>query len=225
MDDTQLEANSTQDVQEATQQAVALPDPDVERRAQEIAQERNFKQLREQNEEYARRLQDAERRARELEQKLTPHTQENQLADDDFVDVKYLHRTKQETDERVRNLEQQLVEYSIRAECPDFYSVVTKDNVELLVREYPELAAVINNTQDYKAKAVSTYTLIKKFGLNNTKTESDKIQKNATKPKVSNAIAKSDSDLTQAHAFEQGLDEAEKAARYKLMKKYANNAQ
>ena len=225
MDDTQLDTNLTQDEQTTEQPVVDTQTQEVERRAQEIAQERNFRQLREQNEEYARRLQETERRARDLELKLAPKTEENQLGDDDFADVKYVKRSRQEQDDRMRSLEQQVIEYAIKAECPDFYSIVTKENVETLVKEYPELAAVVNNTQDYKAKAVSTYTLIKKFGLHTIKTESDKIQKNALKPKVSNSIAKSDSDLTNAHVFEQGLEDAEKAARYKAMKKYANNAQ
>lgn len=225
MEDTKLDTNLPQNPTEVEQPVVDTQEQEVERRAQELAQERNFKQLREQNEEYARRLQETERRARELEEKFSTKTEDSQPNDDDFADVKYVKRSRQEQDDRMRSLEQQLVEYAIKAECPDFYSVVTKENVEILVKEYPDLAAVINNTQDYKAKAVSTYTLIKKFGLHNIKTESDKIQKNAMKPKVSNTIAKSETDLTNAHAFEQGLEDAEKAARYKAMKKYASQAE
>ena len=201
--------------------AVNENEAEVERRAQAIAQERNFKQLREQNAEYARRLQEAERRAYELEQRSKP-ANERVLADDDYIEARDLKKAREEQAKELEAVKMQLVEMSVKAECPDFYEVVTQENVDKLVKEHPELAQTLNQSRDERAKAIATYKVIKKFGLTESKTEAERIAANTKKPKVSNTVTKTESDLTRAAGFSRGMSEAEKKARYENMKRLAN---
>lgn len=211
-------------VEPVAQEPVQDPkDEEVERRAQNIAQERNFKMLREQNEEYARKMREYEAKLRELEMaKQQVHNPEQTLSDDDFVDYKVIKREKQEREEQLAALQNQMAELAIKAECPDFYQVVTEESVKRLAKENPELAYVINNTQDFKAKALSTYSLIKKMGYHQDDTEdiTARIHDNTKRPKSSSTLKNTDSALNEAHLFERGLSQKEKDARARLMQYY-----
>jgi hypothetical protein len=215
--------NTTQDTQDNTEPMKTPVDDEVERRAQNIAQERNFKMLREQNEEYARKMREYENKLRELEMnKQQVYVPEQNLSDDDFVDYKIVKREKQEREAQLAALQSQMAELAIKAECPDFYQVVTKESVERLAKENPELAYVIDKTQDFKAKALSTYTLIKKLGYHQDDSEdiASRIHDNTKKPKNASTIKNTDNALNDAHLFERGLSEKEKEARCRLMQHY-----
>ena len=215
--------NTPQDTQSIPEPIDTHIDAEVERRAQNIAQERNFKMLREQNEEYARKMREYENKFRELEMnKQQVHVPEQNLSDDDFVDYKIVKREKQEREAQLAALQNQMAELAIKAECPDFYQVVTKESVERLAKENPELAYVIDKTQDFKAKALSTYTLIKKLGYHQDDSEdiASRIHDNTKKPKNASTIKNTDNALNDAHLFERGLSEKEKEARCRLMQHY-----
>lgn len=209
---------------QSTPEPVDTPvDAEVERRAQNIAQERNFKMLREQNEEYARKIREYEAKFRELEMaKQQVQNPEQFLSDDDFVDYKVIKKEKQEREAQLAALQNQMAELAIRAECPDFYQVVTEESVKRFAKENPELAYVINNTQDFKAKALSTYSLIKKMGYHQDNTEdiTSRIHDNTKRPKSSSTLKNTDSALNEAHLFERGLSQKEKDARARLMQYY-----
>lgn len=210
---------------EVPQNPNPVQDDEIERRAQSIAQERNFKMLREQNEEYARKMREYEAKLREIEiarQQQSVHTPEQSLSDDDFVDYKVIKREKQEREAQLAALQNQMAELAIKAECPDFYQVVTEESVKRLAKENPELAYIINNTQDFKAKALSTYSIIKKMGYHQDDSEdiTSRINNNAKKPKSSSTAKNTDSALNEAHLFERGLSIKEKEARCRLMQHY-----
>lgn len=212
-----------EDAQSAPEHVDTPVDAEVERRAQNIAQERNFKMLREQNEEYARKMREYEAKLRELEMaKQQVHNPEQSLSDDDFVDYKIIKKEKQEREAQLAALQNQMAELAIKAECPDFYQVVTEESVKRLAKENPELAYVINNTQDFKAKALSTYSLIKKMGYHQDDTEdiTSRIHDNTKRPKSSSTLKNTDSALNEAHLFERGLSQKEKDARARLMQYY-----
>lgn len=215
--------NTPQDTQSIPEPIDTHIDAEVERRAQNIAQERNFKMLREQNEEYARKMREYENKLREIESNKQPlHTSSQSLADDDFVDYKVIKQEKQERETQLAMLQNQMAELAIKAECPDFYQVVTQESVAKLAKENPELAYIIDKTQDFKAKALSTYTLIKKFGYHQDDSEdiTSRINNNAKKPKSSSTAKNTDSALNEAHLFERGLSIKEKEARCRLMQHY-----
>ena len=207
----------------------------VEKKAEELYQARNFKMLREQAEQNARRAEQAEREAYMLkmkyEQQSSPRAKIRDLGDDDIAEGKDLaaqrayvdEKHKQQQDE-ISELKNMLTEYHIRTQCPDFDSVVTSENLQKLAQEYPEVAATINSSADTKSKAISAYKLIKKLDINNPQSQIDRelVAKNLNKPKPSNALPKSESDLTRVNAFEKGLTDSEKEARYKQMRAAAS---
>lgn len=192
----------------------------VERRAEELYQARNFKMLREQAEAVARENQELKRR---LESQVKPDKRTNPN-DDDLIDGKlynyqqeYIDRKLKEVDTKIQQNQMIMTENLIRSQCPDFDNVVTEENLAKLTKQHPEIAATINSSQDFKSKAISAYKLIKKLDIYNTQTNRDKelIAQNSAKPKPSNALPKTESDLSRANAFATGMTDAEKEARYK----------
>ncbi len=207
----------------------------IEQEAEKLYQARNFKMLREQADNNARRAEQAEREAYMLkmkyEQQTAPKAQFRNLGDDDIAEGKDLAAQRMYVDEKyqqqqveIGELKNMLTEYHIRTQCPDFDSVVTSENLQKLAQDYPEIAATINSSADTKSKAISAYKLIKKLDIGNPQSQIDRelVAKNINKPKPSNALPKSDSDLTRANAFEKGQTDAEKEARFKQMRAAAS---
>jgi len=153
------------------------------------------------------------------------------LAEDDFVNVGQMKKYAQNvTKEAVRQaLKEQRgasSEERFRAQNPDYDQVVTKENLETLFNDVPELKPTLVKLYDMALKgedvdpvAVS-YKLIKKFNTNlgetsmNKKTsEVDKLASNSNKPVSSNAIKSS--ALTQAHKYGLRPTKEEAAKLYK----------
>jgi hypothetical protein len=104
----------------------------------------------------------------------------------------------------------QTTEARLKAQYPDFDSVVSRENVELLKDRHPEIAYTLQQGQDLYATGVSAYTLIKKLGIQQEQTyEVDKqlAQRNAAKPRPLTSVApqQGDSPLSRANAFANGL--------------------
>jgi hypothetical protein len=231
--------DETDDVvmEQPAQEAAQEPQVDqqaVEKRAEEMYQARNFKMLREQADSNARRAEAAEREAYALRQRYESQGQQQapqlNIGDDDIVEGKHLAQQKayidkktQDQQNEISELKSMLTEYHIRTQCPDFDAVVTGDNLKKLAEDYPEIAATINSSQDMKSKAISAYKLIKKLDIGNNQSQLDKdrIASNLNKPKPSNALPKSESDLTRANAFERGITDSEREAIYKRTRDYA----
>jgi len=202
----------------------------AEKRAEELYQARNFKMLREQAEANAKRAEAAEREAYALKQRYEQQKSHVDIPDDDYIEGKHVKAyVDQQVAEQKRNLEEtkaMLVEQAIRNQCPDYDTVVTNENLARLAQEYPDIASSLKNSSDVKATAITVYKLIKKFEIYNPQLTQDKelIAKNLNKPKPSNALPKSESDLSRANAFEKGLTDAEKEAKYKQMRDAARQA-
>lgn len=218
--------------QEPATQESQVPQVDqqlVEKKAEELYQARNFKILREQAEAIARENAELKRR---LEQNNPKRSESFDIKDDDLVEGRHLAQYKAYIDQKAQETEQKLQQYTalmeenfVKAQCPDFYEVVTEENLHKLAKEYPEVASTINSSSDNKAKAVAAYKLIKKFEIHNPQMQSDKdlVAKNAMKPKSSNTIPTSETDLSRVNAFERGMTDAEKEAKWKQMREYAKN--
>ncbi len=139
------------------------------------------------------------------------------LDSDSLVEGKHLKKyDKQFRDmqEKLKSYEQQSsinnIDLRLKAKYPDLDKVVSQENLLALRQDYPELAATLNANSDLYSKAVSAYTLIKKLGLDVEDTyEEDRIraQKNAAKPRPLASVApqQSESPLTHANAFANGL--------------------
>lgn len=188
---------------------------------EESSSARNFRQLREKAERAERERDEAMQYIRTMQaQQQKPKDEDDDLADDDLVERKHVDRI---VDKKIRKYEEQLQQYQqeqqaqqILNQYKDYHAVVSEDNVNTLINEYPEIADSLKANQDMKSKAIATYNIIKKLGLNNAAAAAqpysqdiERIQKNAAKPKPLASVnpQQGDSPLSRANAFANGLTE------------------
>jgi len=202
---------------------------------QKVAPQESFKQLRELKDKAQRERDEALRLLRQYEEtqakKPSPEYENDDLGvePDQYAEGKHLSKV----DKKVRKLEEQLKQYQqqastmtleakIMAQYPDFDKVVTPDNIEQLRTDFPEIAQTLHSSNDLYSKSVSAYKLIKQFGIsqdNSYNQEKAIVQKNASKPRSLGSIApqQSDSPLSKANAFANGLTDDLKASLHKEM--------
>lgn len=179
--------------------------------------------------EARRKMQELERKNQELESKYSqlqkPHAPEEEideldkLADDDIITKgqtkKLAARMAQQIAEKIiKEREASTVDERLSLKFPDFAQVVTKENIELLKEQEPELALTLYHNPDPYAQSIAAYKLLKKLGIGadvETKSpEKEKALKNAQKPVSVNAATKQ-SAIGNAHLFENGLTKDLKA--------------
>ena len=106
---------------------------------------------------------------------------------------------------------------------PDFDKIVTQDALYILQSQFPELAASINANPDLYSKAKAAHQAITKLNINpnDYSSQQEVINKNLAKPKNSNAVSpqQSESPLTQANAFANGLTDDIKKQLYAEMRR------
>jgi hypothetical protein len=123
---------------------------------------------------------------------------------------------------KLRSMEQQIRKYQavaeetalesrIRTHFPDFEKVVSRENIEMLKSQYPEIAQSIMDTSDNYNKAAAAYSVIKNFGIHkdSPKYEADRAKaiENNQKPRPTAAVSSSrgDSPLSRANSFANGM--------------------
>ena len=200
--------------------AQAAPQPESDK-------EINLRILRERSERAEKERDEAVRYMRDMQAQMNqrnapPVEQEDDepeytLSEDALVEGKHLAAYNK----KIRRLEEQINSYQqynnsvttetrLKAQYPDFDRVVSKENVEALKAQYPELAHSLSANPDLYTKAVSTYTLMKKLNIavdEVTMADRERAQKNAAKPRplVSVSPQQGDSPLARANAFAEGL--------------------
>jgi len=199
---------------------------------QESVHELNFRQLRKEAESAQRERDLMARELQEIRARLEPkQTKEPepdiQINDDDFVEGKHLaaynrklKRIEQEMVEARQQAEQVSSEALIRAKYPDFDQVVTMEALQALQKDYPDIAATIATNKNLQTQASAAYKIIKQLGTKNDyNAEQAIIDKNQAKPKPLATLAPqhSDSPLTHANAFANGLTPELKARLNKEM--------
>ena len=216
----------TEQLEQTTEQ------PQIE---QKVTPAESFKQLRELKEKAQRERDEALRLLRQYEEAQTKKQSQEHEDDDLGVDPDGYAEGKHisKVNKKVRALEEQLKQYQqqastmtleakIMAQYPDFDQVVSPANIEQLRNDYPEIAQTLHSSNDIYSKAVSTYKLIKKFGItpeNAYDSEKAMVQKNASKPRSLASIStqQADSPLSKANAFQNGLTDELKASLHKEM--------
>jgi hypothetical protein len=203
------ESEQKQDVQPAEQQQAQGQSIDD--------QERNWREARRKMESLERRTQEQEDIIRRMQQQQQPQqVVEDDLAklsDDDIITAKQARglaqkMARQVADEAIRQREAATVEERVKMKFSDYDDVVTKDNIEELQKQDPELAASLYAlSSDPYSQAVAAYKLLKKTGIGNMKTEHPQKAKaieNARKPVSVQSVTKS-SAIGNAYNFENGL--------------------
>lgn len=198
---------------------------------------RNLRAAREQIEKERDVLQARLSKIEAAQQPVQPQPPEDfSIAPDDLVEGKHLAQY----DRHIKKLQQDLesykqqttaatVETRLQAQFPDFDSVVSKENIEMLRSAYPEIASTLNSSTDLYSKAVSAYTMIKKLGiLPDASLDKQKalVQANAAKPRPIASVgaqAGAEGPLSHANAFAEGLTKKVKADLYREMMEAKKN--
>jgi hypothetical protein len=199
----------------------------------------NIRQLRLQADAAQRERDQLARELREIRAKLEPQRTEEPEQDihinpDDFVEGKHLSaydrklkRLEQEMNAAKQQAQQLASEALIHSKYPDFDSVVTNESLQALQRDHPEIAATIAANTNLQTQAGAAYKIIKQLGIKpNYDAEQAIIEKNQAKPKPLASLSPqhSDSPLTHANAFANGLTQDLKDKLYKEMNDAINNA-
>ena len=184
--------------------------------------------------EARRKMQDLERRAQEQEELIArlshkPASSDDdelsKLSEDDILTVAQAKKlatkmARQVAQEAIKEREAATVEERLQAKYPDYAQIVTRDNIEILKQQEPELAqSLYRLADDPHAQAIAAYKLIKKLGVKSDATPSPEIKKakeNALKPVSVHTVTKN-SAIGNAHNFENGLTpELQKALRAEM---------
>ncbi len=192
------------------------PDVNLESRENTRRNEENFKKLREANLELERKIAQMEQ-ALGKPAKPEPSLDELDLRDDDIAEGKHYKALKREVrqlNEAVAKAnaerEKLAAEARLRANYPDIFSVVTKDNMEELAKVEPELVESIITSPNTYSQHIAAYKLIKKYGIGTLDPYADdkaRAQKNMAKPKSAATVAPrmGESPLSDAERFQNGL--------------------
>lgn len=185
---------------------------------------RNYREMREakakaerERDDYMRRLAEFESRQKATEPEPVEEDDDVRLGDDDIAEGKHLSKVER----KIKKLEAKLAKYEsqsteertearLKAKYSDFDKVVSRENVALLTEAYPELARSMHSTDDLYTKAVSAYTLIKKFGIyqeSPLSIEREQVNKNVAKPRPLASVSPQQGEgaLSRANAFADGL--------------------
>lgn len=215
------------------------PDVSVAPVQHDVEKSENFRAIRQAAQKAARERDEALERLAQYErqgQSSRAPVQEDQesdldlnIKDDELAEGKHLQKLKT-TIKRLEAKQKQIEEMSytnsaesrLRTKYNDFDKVMTLDNIKTFSAAYPELAESINSSQDLYSKAVSAYTLIKRFGIYDDQPyEAEKVRAvaNTAKPRPLTSVGaqQGDSPLSRANAFANGLtDELKKQLREEM---------
>ena len=230
-------AEVEEQIVETTEEVVEAPIEEVieETPVKEKSPDANLIKLREAKEkaEHERDKLLEHYRNEEKKKQVVPEKEERffDLAPDDLAEVKHLEtmaKRIKDLENMVKNNQNQSntinIETKLRNKFPDFESVVNSGNLASLKKDYPEIASSlvpgdVNDSKEMYNKAVSAYTLLKKFGIyveDTHQAEKDVVKNNAAKPKPLASISpqQGDSPLSKANAFANGLTPELKAQLY-----------
>lgn len=146
------------------------------------------------------------------------------ISNDDIVTAKELKEALKRTKALEKKLEAAEVQHNefvaetrLRVKHPDFFEVVTDDNLQELKKRAPEVANTIYEAKDPYAKHIAAYEYIKMYGIGNKVETFDenklKVLNNAAKPKTIASITPKSSDkpLSEMNMYFTPLSSEEKA--------------
>ena len=186
---------TTQSSDQVVQEQAAQQEQKVESK-----QAQNFRELRE-------KAAQAERRAQEMEARLQEIMQQKEQSPQPSYDPEDLVSYKAMQQE-LQNVRAEMVETKLRTHYPDYEKVLTKENIERLRKEDPELADSIRLNPDMYKQGVACYKAIKRMQDYETYTgDRERVQENASKPRTLTSMnpQTANSPLSQANAFANGL--------------------
>lgn len=208
IDDTQLSQPEVV-VEEHVKQEEKDNEAVVQELPKESSEERNFRNLREKAEKIQKERDEALLRLRQYEEAQKSESEALNLKPDDLAEGKHISKVEN----RIKDLERQVMETRLRAQYPDIDKVVNDTTLALIKEKYPHLARTIGASKDFYDQAISAYTIIKEMGIYQDPTPFDSERalalKNSTKPRPLASVSpqQGDSPLSKANAFANGLTE------------------
>jgi hypothetical protein len=179
-------------------------------------QERNWREARRKMQELERRTEEQEELIRRMQNQQAPAHEEDELAklaDDDIITVKQHKQmsakiARQVAEEAIREREASTVDERLKNRFTDFNDVVTKENIDLLKQQDPELAmSLYALAQNPYEQAVAAYKMLMKTGIGDMakkQPQKAKAIENSKKPVSVQSVTKS-SAIGNVHNFENGL--------------------
>lgn len=168
---------------------------------QESVEERNWKQIREENDRLKRELEAAR-------------------GDDDLVEQRHLKAA-------INRIQNDNLDLRLKSKFPDFDQVVNTAALKKLAQDDPEMAYTLDSTQDMYAKAVTAYKMIKANAPRQTEytEDDDRFEENMFKPRSTNSINPGtvDRPLSQANAFQRSLTKEAKQKYFNEMQEAIRN--
>lgn len=184
-------------------------------------QDRNWRALRQKAEEAERRAEAAEKQIGEYTNLLKGFVEGKQQTTEeeyDESDIPTFGQTKKTIRTEAEKIAREIVKQTlaereeldapkrIRKELPDFDEVVTKENVDYLIENEPEIATLLKNEKSEYRKSMGAYKYIKSLKLNKDSVEAMKqdADRNMAKPVSPNAVGTRNS-VGNANVFASGL--------------------
>lgn len=221
----QTSAAQEENLQQPTQHSESVPEKNwraIREKALLMEKERNDMALKLQQYELERSRAQQSYAQNQHNPQTDDHDEDVVFPEEDLLEGKHLNKAVKSLQKQIRDQKEQLriqqqqsielaAEARVKAQYPDFDSIVTTENLRLLQMSDPEIAATIaTSTGDLYTRSVTAYRIIKNMGLYENKAfDADKVlaQKNAAKPRPLTSIApqQGDSPLSRANAFANGL--------------------
>lgn len=189
-----MSAEVNQDVEQEVVQPTETEAVQDQPQPQKGSAEYNFGEMRKLVAEQNRQLELQARRLQELENSSQqPASQSDEIDVDSIDQDAYLTKRQAEaiayrqTQEMLYLQERAFMEDKMRIKCRDYDEIVTRENIDELIRNEPDLELAIKNAPNPFATA---YSFLKKVKGPKQKQsdEAEKIVRNAQKPVSSNAI-------------------------------------
>jgi hypothetical protein len=240
MSDEETQSVEEEVPQEASAQAteseqVAERQETAEERRKRNDQEYNWAEARRKMQELDRQNRDMAEQLQKMQQSKNPEVDEEaelaKLGDEELVSVSQVKKlaasmAKKVANQVMKEREASTVDERLQSKYSDYADVVSKENIELLKQQEPELALSLwRLADDPYAQGVAAYKLLKKVGVNSDmpSPEKEKALKNSKKPLSVNAVTKQ-SAIGNAHIFENGLTPELKKSLLKEMQEAAKRA-
>lgn len=225
--------DTLQHLEESIPSTEQVEAPQQEKPQEERPERENWRLMREREKQLERERDEAQRRLKEYEAMLAAKSKVQEEEDDVHLNPDDIPEWKH-VDKKIKNLEKKLLGYQqqaseaaiearLKAQYPDFDSVVNATTIDMLKTAYPEVAATLNSSSDLYNKAASAYTIIKKMGLASDSSfdrDKDIALRNAQKPRPLTSVSPqegSNGPLSRANAFANGLTDELRKELYREM--------
>lgn len=155
----------------------------------------NWREARKKIDELERRLEDRDEMIEQLmhQSKTAPQASQeddelSKLSEEDLITVRQAKKinaniAREVAEEVVRQKEAASAEERLKSKFPDFYDVVTKENLNILEKQDPELAlSIYSMSKTPYEQAVAAYKLLKKTIVDGDPVNKRRVAENVKKP-------------------------------------------